>query len=181
MTPLGAYGAAAATWQNFYLLVGAAAATLIGLMFVAVTFGASLVNASTAASARAFIDPTLNHFVQVLLTACLVTIPTMGPTLLGALLFLVGLFRLGWLRIIYGHMRAAKEKNDDMELSDWMTGVIVPAFTYLTLLVAGAAFLLEWAIAFGALVIATLAALLNGILSAWELMVWMAIARNEQK
>jgi hypothetical protein len=42
--------AAAATWQSFYLLVGAAAATLIGLMFVAVTFGSSLVTMQASES-----------------------------------------------------------------------------------------------------------------------------------
>ena len=31
----GSFAAAALPWQNFYLLVGTAAATLVGLMFVA--------------------------------------------------------------------------------------------------------------------------------------------------
>jgi hypothetical protein len=34
----------ATSWQNFYLLLGTAATTLLGLMFVAVTFGSSRVD-----------------------------------------------------------------------------------------------------------------------------------------
>ena len=181
MTAIGSYGAAAATWQNFYLLVGAGAATLIGLMFVAITFGANLVTSENAATARAFIDPTLNHFVQVLLTACLVTIPTMGPTLIGVLVLCVGAFRIGWLVKIFRHMREAHRANGDMELSDWASGIIVPFVTYALLLATGAGFLAGYAAAFNGLALATILALMNGILSAWELMLWMTLARSAKK
>lgn len=83
----------AATWQNFYLLVGTAAATLAGLMFVAVTFGSELVMPRSGASVRSFLDPTFNHFAHVLFTAGLMVIPTMPPALLGSALLLVALAR----------------------------------------------------------------------------------------
>jgi hypothetical protein len=79
-------------WENFYLLVGTAAATLIGLMFVAITFGASFVEVKEVATARAFLDPTLSHFVQVLLTACFVVVPSIRPAVLGALLVALAVF-----------------------------------------------------------------------------------------
>jgi hypothetical protein len=177
MTSIGSFSAAAAGWQNFYLLVGAGAATLVGLMFVAITFGASLVNPENAAVARAFIDPTLNHFVQVLLTACLVTIPTMGPTLIGVILLIVGVYRITWLTKIYRVMKGAA----DMDASDWATGIVIPFLTYALLIATGAAFIGGYAAAFNGLAIATIAALMNGILSAWELMVWMALTRSKAK
>ena len=94
MTPLGPLALALQPWQNFYLLVGTAAATLTGLMFIAVTFGSSLVTRETAQTTRAFVDPTYMHFVQVLLTACLVTIPTLGPVVLGSVLVVAVAWRL---------------------------------------------------------------------------------------
>src|SRR5580692_9746483 len=94
MAPFQSFTVAALTWQNFYLLVGTAAATLVGLMFVAVTFGSSLVTAETSPTARAFLDPTFTHFVQILFTACLVTIPSMGSRLFGSLLLLIGVLRI---------------------------------------------------------------------------------------
>jgi hypothetical protein len=181
MIPIGSFGAAAATWQNFYLLVGAAAATLTGLMFVAITFGANLVTPENVPTARSFIDPTLNHFVQVLLTACLLTIPTMGPTLLGVLVIVVGAFRITWLVKIYRHMSAAQRSNGDVELSDWVSGIIVPFMTYALLIVTGAGFIAGYVAAFNGLAIATATSLMNGILSAWELMVWMALTRSGPK
>jgi hypothetical protein len=181
MAPIGSYAASAATWQNFYLLVGAGAATLIGLMFVALTFGASLVTKESVTAARAFVDPTLNHFVQVLLTACFVTIPTMGETLLGILVAGIGVFRILWLVKIFRHMREAHRANGDMDASDWLSGVVVPFATYALLIATGAGFVQGYAASFNGLAIATILALLNGILSAWELMVWMALARNVTK
>jgi hypothetical protein len=181
VTPLSAFGEAVATWQGFYLLVGGAAATLIGLMFVAITFGSSLVTPETAGTARAFLDPVFGHFAQVLLTACLLTIPTMGPTVLGAALVALAAFRLLALARIAKHTLEASRRSKDIELSDWLSGVVVPLVGYVLLAAGGAAFFERLAVAFTCLVVATLLALFNGLYGAWELMVWMAITRARAK
>jgi hypothetical protein len=181
MTPFPPFAAAAGPWQAFYLLVGTAAATLVGLMFVAVTFGSSLVTPQTSASARAFLDPTFTHFVHVLVTSCLIVIPTMGWTLLGALLLMVGALRTAALVGVYRHMREAQRVNQDIELSDWVTGVALPLLCYLALCAIGAAFVARVTAAFNALAIVTITILLTGVFGAWELMVWMAVARSRLK
>ena len=64
-------------------------------MFVAITFGATAVKAiANVEASRAFIDPTLTHFVQVLMTACFVVIPSMGSTLFGVLLVAMAAIRI---------------------------------------------------------------------------------------
>jgi hypothetical protein len=181
MTPIDSFPAAVQGWQNFYLLVGTAAATLTGLMFIAVTFGASLVTRQTTASARAFLDPTLSHFVQVLLAACLVTVPTMSAPILGALLLLAGVVRIGGLFWVYGHMKKLHAKHNDIELSDWMMGIALPLLCHLLLLATGFAFLRRCSAAFDALAIVNLALLVIGIRGAWELLVWMAVAVGESR
>jgi hypothetical protein len=178
MTPMPSFTAAGGAWQNFYLLVGGAAATLIGLMFVAITFGSSIVTRQSSTSARAFVDPTLTHFVQVLLTACLLLIPTMGTTLLGVLILLMSALRTAALFGVYRHMAKAQQVHHDLELSDWLMGVAVPLACYLVLGAAGAGFLAGYAEAFSALAVVTVAILLNGIYGAWELMLWMVITRT---
>src|SRR5438876_6449364 len=111
MTPILAFSATAATWQNFYLLTGTAAATLIGLMFVAVTFGASAVTAQSATtSARAFLDPPFTHFVTVLFVACLMLIPSMTPPVLGVAIVTVTALRTVALVGIFRRMREAHER-----------------------------------------------------------------------
>ena len=181
MTHVASFATATLAWQSFYLLVGTAAATLVGLMFVAVTFGSSLVTAETSPTARAFLDPTFTHFVQILLTACLVTIPSMGQALLGVLCLLIAALRLAALVRVYRHMRQAHRTHNDLELSDWLSGVVFPLFCHLLLGAAGFAFVEERAIAFNLLAIVTIAILLIGVFGAWELMVWMAIARARTK
>ena len=181
MPSIQSFAVAAGTWQNFYLLVGTAAATLVGLMFVAVTFGASVVKPETADTARSFLDPTFAHFVHVLFTACLMVIPSMGPKLLGALLLLVSALRTLRLRTIYRHMRAAHRRAGDIEASDWATGIAIPLICYLLLAVTGVGFVMGYAVAFELLAAVTIVTLMNGVLGAWELMVWIAITRAGAK
>ena len=170
-----------ASWQNFYLLVGEASATLIGLMFVAITFGASLITEETSASARSFIDPTFTHFVHVLVTACLMVIPNMSTTALGVLFALLALVRASALIRIFRHMREAQAKHNDIELSDWLSNIVVPSACYLTLAAAGVAFVVGHPIAFALLAAVTIAIMLNGVFGAWELMVSMAVTRSRRK
>jgi hypothetical protein len=181
MTPLDAFPAALQGWQNFYLLTGTAAATLIGLMFVAVTFGASLVTKETAQSARAFLDPTFIHFAQVLLTACVLTIPTLGPVFLGALLVIMGVFRVLGLYYVLGHYRRAHREHGDIELSDWLASILAPLVCHLLAITTGVGFIAHVALALTGLAVLTVGLLAIGIYGAWELLVWMALAVGESR
>ncbi|HEX6838539.1 MAG TPA: hypothetical protein VF334_18305 [Polyangia bacterium] len=181
MTPIHAFGAVAATWQNFYLLVGTAAATLMGLMFVAVTFGAGLMRAESLASARAFIDPPFTHFVTVLLLACLMLVPTMNGGILGAVLLAVTLLRGVALVGVGRRMREAHSRYGDIELSDWMLAILLPVVCYAGLAAAGAAFLLDRAAAFAGMAAVVVVIMLLGIFAAWELIIWLATTRVQTK
>jgi len=63
-------------WHDFYVLLGTASATLVGLMFVAVSLGSSIFNEDHRAPLTAFITPTVMHFAAVLFACLMVTIPT---------------------------------------------------------------------------------------------------------
>lgn len=180
MAHFTSFVAAAAAWQNFYLLIGEAAATLVGLMFVAVTFGSRMVKPEQAHIARSFLDPTYGHFVHVIATACLLTFPTMTGTILGALLVLIGVGRGARIFQIYGHMHEAKRVNNTIELSDWVMGIVLPVLWYVLLTVAGALFIFGFAAAFTLLAVLSAGVLLNGIHSAWELLVWMALTQTRE-
>lgn len=175
------FAAALQGWANFWLLAGTAAATLVGLMFIAVTFGASLVSEQSEASARAFIDPTYEHFVQVLGTALVLLVPGLGPGLLGALALGFGLWRTLALVPVYRQLRAAHQRHGDLEASDWVIGVVLPAVAHLGLMGTGAAFLAGWSGALAALAAVTSLLLAVGIRSAWELFVWMALALGSKR
>jgi hypothetical protein len=181
MNPIVSFAVAEGPWQNFYILLGTAAATLIGLMVVAVTFGANLVTPETAATARSFLDPPFTHFTQTLVTAALLLMPSMSPVLLGTLLAAIGVFRGAALFKIARHLRLAHERSGDIELSDWVSGIVIPAICYLVLIATGAAFAAKYQISFSMLAAVTLVVLLTGIYGAWEMMLWMAITHSQRK
>jgi hypothetical protein len=62
-------------WANFYLLMSAAAATLIGLLFVVITLGAERIVQDDTAKIRMYLTPTVLYFATVLLLAALLTFP----------------------------------------------------------------------------------------------------------
>lgn len=177
MTPFPAFAAVAATWQSFYLLVGTAAATLIGLMFVAVTFGASLMTAESSPSARAWLNPPFAHFVTVLFVACVMASPATSALPISGALLVIPLSRALALVRVYRHMREAHAKYSDLELSDWISGVALPLACYLALLATGAAFVRGYAAAFAGLAVVTVVILLLGVYGAWELLLWLAQTR----
>src|SRR5258708_38363491 len=81
------------SWQNFYMIIGAAAATLTGLMFVAITLIVGIErHASTLnAGISAFISPTVVHFCAVLLLAGILSAPWPAYSSVAYVLGLLGL------------------------------------------------------------------------------------------
>ena len=79
-----------ATWQNFYVIVGTAAATLTGLQFVVITLIAGVGRRSSAALG-AFTTPNIVHFGATLLVAATLSAPWQVLWNTGLLLGLSGL------------------------------------------------------------------------------------------
>jgi len=52
-------------WHDFYVLVGTAGATLVALLFVAVSIGTGFLTEQRAAPTRAFYSPVVLHFTAV--------------------------------------------------------------------------------------------------------------------
>jgi hypothetical protein len=61
-------------WVNFYLVTSAAAATLIGLLFVVITLAAER-GVDDLAKIRMYLTPTVVFFGSVLIVAALLTFP----------------------------------------------------------------------------------------------------------
>ena len=78
-------------WHDFYMLAGEASATLVALMFVAASIGASLFSEEHSTPMKAFLTPTVVHFASVLFMSLLVIMPTHSWLSLGVLLGAEGL------------------------------------------------------------------------------------------
>src|SRR3989442_2358295 len=65
-----------AAWQNFYVLIGTAAATLTGLMFVVATLIAGVrLRVSSSEAFATFNTPNVVHFCAALLVATILSAP----------------------------------------------------------------------------------------------------------
>ncbi len=63
-------------WHDFYVIVGAAAAGLTGLMFVVVSIALGVTATRGAPGVRSFVTPTVVFFATDLLIAAIMSIPS---------------------------------------------------------------------------------------------------------
>src|SRR6516225_10240929 len=91
-------------WHDLYTLIGTASATLIGLLFVAASVGASYYNRERYPAFRAFVSPSVVHFTTVL-AACLIGIaPVRSWTPFGLLIGGDGLFGIVYAVFVWRSM-----------------------------------------------------------------------------
>jgi hypothetical protein len=160
-------------WHDFYVLLGTASATLVGLMFVAASIGATVFNEDHRAALGAFITPTVVHFAAVLFACLVITMPTHYWESLGALLGIGGI-----AGVIYGGRVLTQllvRHRFNVELVDRLFYALIPLVGYLLALVAAALAFLHVAMSAYVMAAALLALLLAGMRNAWDMMVWIMI------
>jgi membrane protein CcdC involved in cytochrome C biogenesis len=124
-------------WANFYLLMSAAAATLLGLMFVVITLGAER-RRGDAAKIPIYLTPTVIYFASVLFLAALLTIP--NHTRLTAT-FCICLE--GFIGLVYsGTSLLGGDKKSFSKRSDRLAYAIFPSAAHGLLVLGGVLFLL---------------------------------------
>jgi hypothetical protein len=160
-------------WHDFYVLVGTASATLVGLMFVAASIGATVFNEQHRAPVAAFITPTVVHFAAVLFTSLVVTIPTHGWRSLGGLLGAGGLAGSIYCgRILF---QLVIRHSFDVDATDRLFYALIPLLGYLLALTSAVLLLRQSAAAADLIAAALLVLLFAGVRNAWDMMVWIAI------
>jgi len=153
-------------WHDFYVLVGTAGATLLALLFVAVSLGAGFLNESRAAATRAFYSPVVVHFTSVLFLSAIALVPAHRPEFFAAIvggcamigaavsLFVtVQLWRHDWTRSTQDHLSYA----------------LLPTLAYLALLIAAALIWKGNDVALDVLAGALLLLLVINVRNAWDL------------
>ena len=160
-------------WHEFYLLLGTASATLVGLMFIAASLSATVFNETRRAALGTFITPTVIHFAAVLFACLVLIIPTHTWHSLGLVLAAGGLAGTIHSGVLLFHLVIRHRFNVD--LVDRAFYVLIPLVSYVLALIA-AALLFEQS-RFGAELIAAslLILLLAGLRNAWDMMLWIVI------
>ena len=91
MNPTGpSFGDIIASWHDFYFMLGGASATLVGLLFVALSLRLNRVREAERVDLRAFVWQTFGNFIYVVLVSAVMLIPTLVPIGLGLPLIIMG-------------------------------------------------------------------------------------------
>jgi hypothetical protein len=168
-------------WQNFYILIGTAAATLTGLMFVATTLVAGIDRhvSTLHAGLSAFSSPTVVHFCAVLLLAGILSAPWQSFSSLGIVLGLLSLGMVLYLVLVMRQMR--KVPNYRTPLKDWLWYMAFPFIAYIVLVGAAIVLPANPALALYIISAAMFALLLLGIHNAWDLVTYLAVERSHSE
>src|ERR1700674_526556 len=153
-------------WHEFFLLLGTAGATLVALLFVAISLGAGFLTDKRAAATRAFFSPVVLHFTAVFFISAVGLFPGHKPAVFAALVggcaaigaavsifTTVELLRHGWTRYVQDHLSYG----------------LLPAISYAALLAAAAMIPTDQEYALVVLAGALLTLLIVNIRNAWDL------------
>lgn len=91
---MDAFAQAIDGWHDFYIMIGTASATLIGLLFLSLSLNADMITRRANADLRALAAHTFGNFMSVLMFAVLFLIPSQVPPGLGLPLLGTGAYGL---------------------------------------------------------------------------------------
>jgi len=171
------------SWQNFYMIMGTAAATLTGLMFVVTTLIAgidahlSILNAAVSA----FNTPTVVQFAAVLLLAGILSAPWQSFSSLSLVLGLLGLGMVVYFIIVLRRMLHMPHYRSTLE--DWLWYMAFPLLANVLLIIAALVLSQTPSLALYIIGLAMLLLLLVGVRNAWDNVTFLAVERahSEEK
>lgn len=155
-------------WHDFFLVLGAAAGTLIGAMFVVVSIGRGFITRERAMIGHLFLTATIIHLASVLFACALVLVPTLSEKGFGTIFAGAGLAGLVYSGRNCFHI--ARGRN--IVLEDKLCYGLVPIIAYLAMIAAAALALSPAPHATEILALALALLLIAGIRNAWDMIVF---------
>jgi hypothetical protein len=158
-------------WHEFYLLIGSAAAVLIGLIFVVISLMQDRSRSSVLTGSKLYMGPIVLGVSFVLVLSAAALMPGATPSRFAGVTAIVALW--GLARGIMSSVGIGRLKDEVHWTDVWFYGVL-PSIIYLALGVIAFAFWREcrWA-GHGLAVVLTLGLLL-AIRNEWDLITWIA-------
>ncbi len=149
-------------WANFYLLVAASAATLIGLLFVVITL-ASERKLAEASKIPIYLTPTVIYFATVILLPALLTFPTQSALTANFCICLMGVVGLVYSGALF------IRRGGYYDLQDRITYAALPFAAYGLVLSGGVLFLHDPQRGLTLVAVAMLLLLAVGIRNSWAI------------
>ena len=162
-------------WSNFYLVVGGAAAVLLGLIFVVVSLMHDRPRSAVLFGSKLYMGPIVLHMCFVLVLSAAAVTPGMSSRVFGALALAVAVW--GAARGVYstaGLNRLRKIGEDEVHWTDvWYYGV-VPLVLYVALAAVAIGFWSGWPDAPFAVAAVIVGLLLLSVRDEYDLVTWLA-------
>ncbi len=164
-------------WHEFYALLGTAAATLVALMFVAVSVAVGLLTSDRSIGTRIYMSPVIMHYASVLFVSLIVLVPGLRDAGLGLIIIASGLVGFGYS--VYIAVRLFRDSKS--EFVDRFAYGAWPCVAYAGTIAGGALIAgHQW---WGADVLAAamLLLLLVNVRNAWDLSVTFARRHSDKQ
>jgi hypothetical protein len=120
-------------WHEFYILLGTAGATLLALLFVAVSLGTGFLSSKDQQGTRTFMSPVVIHFTSVFFLSAVCLVPSHGPVFFAVLI--AGTAVVGVVVSIVISVWVVRTELT-YYLPDYFAYGLLPVGAYLALLVA---------------------------------------------
>jgi hypothetical protein len=163
-------------WHDFYVLVGTAGATLLALLFVAVSLGAGYLTQDHQSATRMFMSPVVVHFASMFFLSAVALAPWHQARYFAALIAitaLIGATISTWITVQVVRTDLTSDKED------YLAYGVLPDLAYLALLVAAVSIWLEKDFGLNALAGALLLLAVVNIRNAWDLTLTMVFRHRQ--
>ena len=157
-------------WHDFYVLVGTAGATLLALLFVAVSLGTGFLTEERRSATRTFMSPVVVHFTSVFFLSAVTLFPWHQARYFAALIGVTAL-----IGAILSTCITVQVVRTDMTnyVEDYLAYGLLPGLGYLALLAAAVTIYLEKDFGLDELAGALLLLAIVNIRNAWDLTLTM--------
>ena len=160
-------------WENFYLLLGGASGSLIGLLFIVITLMAGRTREQTLQGASVYMTPLVFALAAVLVFSGTALAPHVEPGLVGLVMGGGGLGGLGyglWIMLRFRKLNLGEQPH----WTDWWCYCVAPVVLSTLLVIAASTVWLDQALAPRAIAVVLMLMLLMAIRNAWDLVTWLA-------
>jgi hypothetical protein len=157
-------------WHDFYMLVGTAGATLLALLFVAVSCGTGFLTAERQSATSTFMSPVVVHFTSVFFLSAVALFPWHQAKFFAALIGVTA-----FIGAVLSTYITVKVIRTDMTnyVEDYLAYGLLPGLGYLALLAAAFSIYQEKDFGLHALAGALLLLAVVNIRNAWDLTLTM--------
>ncbi|HYC16000.1 MAG TPA: hypothetical protein VEC94_02245 [Pseudolabrys sp.] len=153
-------------WHEFYILLGTAGATLLALLFVAVSLGTGFLSDRHQQGTRTFMSPVVIHFTSVFFLSAVCLVPSHGPVFFAVLIAATAVIGVA-VSIVISVWVVRTEMTH--HLQDYLAYGLLPVGAYLALLAASIMIYLKLDYALEVLAGGLLALAIVNVRNAWDL------------